>query len=234
MNTPRVLAKASATALALAALFGAAPAFATEESPRASVEAAALASGSGAGRGLGVLLGARLHSRAGAQLGFAVAGQALELAYLGGQTATGLMAGEATLLGLLPLLRASSLELDFRLATGVRYLRDLGVHDTPHTSSLRSVTELAWLAHVRLDRRHLLRAGVLIALELETTPTMALADQMQLLSVGLGRAIAPNVALMAAVEAGGSYGFDGDNGKAVLRGSLALRVAFDGDALVAF
>jgi hypothetical protein len=58
-----------------------------------------------------------------------------------------------------------------RLATGLRYLRDTGTLDTPHPSALRSVTELGCLAHVRLDERHLLRAGALIVVELQTQPS---------------------------------------------------------------
>jgi hypothetical protein len=96
------------------------------------------------------------------------------------------------------------------------------------------VTELGCLAHVRLDERHLLRAGALIVLELQTQPSVALADQMQLLTLGLGRALRRDLLLYATVEAGGTYGFDGDNGKTVLRFALGLRLPFGADVLTAF
>ncbi|MGC4088028.1 MAG: hypothetical protein QM756_09045 [Polyangiaceae bacterium] len=184
--------------------------------------------------GAGLALDARLRFGGGYQLGVGVSGQALSVAYFGGQKARGVAAGEAELIALLPWLRAGAVELDLRLGSGLRVLRDGGELDTPARRALRSVSQLGCFAHVRIDQRHLLRAGALLVVELETEPTVALADQMQLLSLGFGRALGRDLLLYANVEAGGSYGFDGDNGKAVLRGSLGLRLPLGGDVLGAF
>jgi hypothetical protein len=198
--------------------------------PRFVAGVAALASGSGGG----LLLDTRLRLRGGQQLGLAISGQASSVGYLDGYRAQGVATSEAGFIALLPFARARAVEMDVRLATGLRYLRDTGTQDTPHPSALRSVSELGCLAHVRLDERHLLRAGALIVVELQTQPSTALADQMQLITFGIARALSPDVLLYATVEGGGTFGFDGDNGKTVLRGALGLRLPFGADVLTAF
>jgi hypothetical protein len=207
------------------------PAVAAEAQPIAAMGGVS-AVGSGAGAGL--LLDGRLRLHGGAQLGLSLSGQTLRVTYFGGHKAEGVLAGEAMLLGLLPLLRVDPVELDMRLASGIRTLRDHGQLETPYRHAHRSTTELACLAHVNLGSRYLLRAGAIIGLELETHPTAELADQLQLVTLGLGRAVTPSLMLYAHVDAGGTYGFDGDNGKTVLRGAFGLRVAFGGDALTGF
>lgn len=231
MNRARVKARASTLSFLVAVLCTAAT-DAAEELPQATLAGSLRGSASGPGFGIG--LDGRLHFSGGSQLGLGVAADWLDVEYLGGLPASGVLSSEATLFGLLPFFRAAELELDLRLSTGLRYLWDRGERTTAYAHALRAVTELGCLAHVRLDRRHLLRGGVLLAFELETTPTTAVADQMQLLTLGVGRALMRNLALQVNVDAGGSYGFDGDNGKAVVRGSLTLRAAFGGDALTAF
>lgn len=200
----------------------------------AALQAVAGVAAQGSDVGAGLAVDARLRFGGGYQLGLGASSQALDVAYFGGRAAQGVIAGEAELIGLLPWLRAGRVELDLRLATGLRALRDAGALETPARGALRSVSRLGCLAHARLDARHLLRAGALLELELELEPTSALADQMQLLTVGLGRALDRELLLYATIELGGSYGFDGDNGKAVLRGALGLRFPFGGDVLGAF
>ena len=190
---------------------------------------AALGSNSGAG----LSADAGLRFAGGQQLGIALASEGLWTAHLGGQVAKGVSASEARAFTLLPLLTARNLELDLRLSSGARYLRDVGGLET-HRDALRSTTELALLAHVRLGERYLLRTGVLLGFDLELSPTTSLADQSQSLSVGLGRTLGASTLLYAHVDAGGSYGFDGDNGKAIVRGALGLRFPLGGDARTAF
>jgi hypothetical protein len=153
---------------------------------------------------------------------------------LSGYKAEGVWAGDATLIGLFPLLRATPLELDLRVGSGARYLRDVGWQGTPHESAVRWSSEVAILAHVRLGERGLFRAGAIIGADLELDPTVQLADQAAMLTVGVGHAITPRVLLYGNVDAGGTYGFDGDNGKTILRGALGLRMTFDADARTAF
>ena len=95
--------------------------------------------------------------------------------------------------------------------------------------------EIALLAHVRLDRAWMFRAGAILGFDLEVSPTVDLADQTQLLTAGVGWAPEDDVMIYVSAEGGGSYGFNGDNGKVMARGTLGVRVALDGgEALHAF
>jgi hypothetical protein len=184
--------------------------------------------------GAGLALEGRLRVASGVQVGIGVTSQALRVAHIGGYAVRGVSGNEVRLLALFPLLESQGFELDLRLATGLIYLHDVGTLESPYRHALRSSTEVACLAHVRLGDHNVLRAGVILGFDLETEPTTSLADQSQLLSVGFGRALGPSTLLYASVEGGGTYGFNGDNGKAVLRGSLGLRFALGGDARMAF
>ena len=194
----------------------------------ASVNAALLASDVGAGLGFD----ARWHLPGGQQLGLGASAAWLGTAYVGGRKVHAAFSGQAQLSALFPLLERRPLSLDLRISSGLRVLRDTAEREASDRTALRSVSELGLLAHVRLDERHLLRAGPLLTLEFELKPTFAVADQAQLLTLGVGRALTRDLLLYATVDAGGSYGFDGDNGKAMVRGALGLR--FGGDALRAF
>lgn len=220
---------ALALAYALAAtMWGAAEVHASET---AAPVFGVAALGSNAGAGLSADAGWRFAG--GQQLGIAVVGEGLGTAHLGGRVARGVSASDARAFTLLPLLTARAFELDLRLASGVRYLRDLGALES-HRDALRSTTELALLAHVDLGERYLLRTGVLLGFDLELSPTTSLADQAQSLTLGVGRVLGASTLLYASVDAGGSYGFDGDNGKAILRGALGLRFPLGGDARTPF
>lgn len=179
-------------------------------------------------------LDGRYRFGSGVQLGLVGSGRVLSKAYFGGQKVEGAAAGQADALLLVPLRIAAPLELDLRLTSGLRYAADLGDDSGAHDDAWRSVTELGCIAHVRLGARQLLRAGVILGFELELQPTQELADQTQLLTLGLGHAITPSTLLYAQVDAGGAYGFDGDNGKALIRGAFGLRFSFGGDAREGF
>jgi hypothetical protein len=184
--------------------------------------------------GAGLALEGRLRIASGVQLGLGVASQALRVAHMGGYAVRGVSRNEAQLLALFPLLEIQGFELDLRVATGLVYLHDVGALESPYRHALRSSTEVACLAHVRLGDHNVLRAGVRLGFDLETEPTTSLADQAQLLSVGFGRALTASTLLYASLDGGGTYGFNGDNAKAVLRGSLGLRFTLGGDARMAF
>jgi hypothetical protein len=182
----------------------------------------------------GLSLDARLVAPSGVQLGVLLGGQALSVGYFAGYEGEGLLAGDAALVALLPLLVSDPVELDLRWSSGARYLRDVGAVAGPHRSALRATNELSFLAHVRLQRRWLLRAGGILGVELELEPAVDVADQAQLVTIGLGHALGREVLVYGNVDAGGTYGFNGDNGKVVLRGALGLRVALGGSALTVF
>jgi hypothetical protein len=221
----------SACAAVIALVAGARPA-AADETPAIGATMGGALLGSEAGGGLA--LDARLRFRNGIQLGLALSEQALGVAYLSGAAAEGLSATDGSVVALFPLVLAAPLELDLRVSTGVRYLHDLGVLETPYRDALRSTTEIAFLAHVRLGARFLLRAGAIVGVDLQVDPGVDLADQSQLLTLGLGCSIGPNLLLYGNVDVGGTYGFDGDNGKAVTRGALGFRVPFGADPRTAF
>ena len=208
-----------------------APARAAEAETPSSWRAGAAALFDNTGGGLA--LDGRYRFGSGAQLGLMGSGRALSKAYFGGQKVEGAAAGQADALLLVPLRRAA-LELDLRLTSGLRYAADLGDDSLAPDDAWRSVTELGCIAHVRLGARQLLRAGVILGFELELQPTQELADQTQLLSLGWGHAITPSTLLYGQVDAGGAYGFDGDNGKALIRGAFGLRLSFGGDAREGF
>ena len=213
---------------ALVVVLASSPAHAREAGPRLGVAGLVETVGGG------LSLDGRYRFGSGLQLGLVGASRGLSKVYFGGRKIEGAVAGDAQALLLVPLRFSGPLELDLRLTSGVRYARDLGEQSSTHEHALRSVTELACLAHVRLGERQLLRAGAILGVELETEPTQELADQTQLLTLGFGHALAPSALLYAQVDAGGSYGFDGDNGKALLRGALGLRFTFGGDAREGF
>lgn len=184
--------------------------------------------------GGGVELDARYRWGAGPQLGLLVNGHAASHAYFGGTKAEGVASGAVKLVALVPIVTAQSIEFDVRLMTGFEYARDVVGQVTPHRDALRSVTELAWLAHVPIGTASVLRAGAILTFELETKPTRGLADQALLLSVGFGRQIAEGALLYASVDAGGTYGFDGDNGKVITRGALGARWSWGGASAAVF
>lgn len=179
--------------------------------------------GSNEGAGLG--LDARVRLPRGTQLGAILASDYLETAHVGGFVTHGAATGELRLLALVPLVVSPRVELDLRVSTGLRFIRDVGSPTTNGADAMRSSTEFALLAHVAIGERLLLRAGATFVLELEVQPTVALADQMQLLTLGLGSTFGERTLLYGTVDAGGTYGFDGDNGKVVVRGELGLRIA---------
>ncbi|WP_437326449.1 hypothetical protein [Sorangium sp. So ce381] len=180
--------------------------------------------------GGGLELDGRVRLAGGAQLGAAASFWALERAYMGGQTVTGASGASGAAVFLMPLVAHGPLELDLRLKTGFLALRDVGGDgggggDAP-ASALRHIDELSMMAHVALGEAWLLRAGATVGFELELDPTTELADLAQVLTAGAGYAVSERVLLTLDASAGGSFGFNGDNGKFMLEGSFGARFAF--------
>ncbi|WP_438034156.1 hypothetical protein [Sorangium sp. So ce204] len=190
--------------------------------------------------GGGLELDGRVRLSGGAQLGAAASFWALERAYMGGRTVTGASGASGAAVFLMPLVTHGPLELDLRLRTGFLALRDVGGGDgggstgggstggggDAPASALRHVDELSMVAHVALGEAWLLRAGATVGFELELDPTTELADLAQVLTAGAGYAVSEHVLLTLDASAGGSFGFNGDNGKFLLEGSLGARFAF--------
>ncbi|WP_437797393.1 hypothetical protein [Sorangium sp. So ce693] len=180
--------------------------------------------------GGGLELDGRVRLAGGAQLGAAASFWALERAYMGGQTVKGASGASGAAVFLMPLVTHGPLELDLRLRTGFLALRDIGGRDggggDAPASALRHIDELSMMAHVALGEAWLLRAGATVGFELELDPTTELADLAQVLTAGAGYAVSEHVLLTLDAGAGGSFGFNGDNGKFMLEGSFGARFAF--------
>lgn len=175
--------------------------------------------------GGGFAFDVRARFASGVQVGVDVAASAHEHAFMSGQRVNDVGTLGGTAIFLLPLVFAGPLEFDLRAESGLSALYGLG---DVSTSALRQVNELGMVAHVALGRRWLFRAGALLGFELEVRPTTDLADQSQLLTAGLGVAILDDLLLHTDVTGGGTYGFDGDNGKFIFEGTLGVRYPFGG------
>lgn len=166
----------------------------------------------------------------GIQLGAAFGAFANERAYLSGQPVLGVAGFSGTGIFMAPLVTHAPLTLDLRLESGAVILHDVGgpgaaLVGAPRTA-IRQTNELGLIAHVAIGDDWLFRGGALLGVDLEVGDAVELADQTQLLTVGAGYAVSDHVLVYADATAGGSYGFDGDNGKFLFEGSLGLRIPF--------
>jgi hypothetical protein len=170
----------------------------------------------------------RWRSRDGVQIGALLDVGGFDVGYLGGYAERGVLSGGLGVVFLAPLVQSGPLTLDLRGVAGAAYLGVLEAARGPSSDALRARVELSMLGHVRLDPAWLLRFGATLGFDLEVTPTLDMADQAALVTAGLGFAPAPDWMLYAQVDAGGTFGFDGDNGKVILRGTAGVRVGLDG------
>lgn len=189
--------------------------------------------------GGGVELDVRAWFPGGVQLGVAIGAYANERAYLSGQPVLGVAGFTATGLFLAPLVTHAPLTLDLRVESGVAVLDDVGgpgatLVGAPRTA-VRQTNEIALVAHALVGDRWLFRGGALLGVELEIGDDVALADQTQLLTVGAGYALGDHALLYGELTGGGSYGFDGDNGKFLFEGAIGVRFPLgNGGSRVAF
>lgn len=183
--------------------------------------------------GAGVELDVRARFENGVQLGVAVGGAALAEAYLTGQPTPGVAGVSASGIFSAPVVTHGPLSLDLRVESGAVVLHDVGAPDA--AARVRQVDELGLFAHVAVGADWLLRAGASIGVEIEIADAVELADQTQLLDVALGYALGDNALVYAELAGGGTFGFDGDNAKFLMEGSLGLRLPLgEGGARVAF
>jgi hypothetical protein len=181
--------------------------------------------------GGGIELDARMRLLCGVQLGAAFGLMGYERAYVSGQTVLGAGGLSGTAIFVAPVVTAHPVELDLRLESGVLAIDDFGQDVT----ALRQTDELGMFAHVHIGDLWLLRAGAIVGVEMEVDPTVDLADQTQLITLGVGYAISDHLLAYVDATGGGTFGFNGDNGKFVFEGSFGLRVPFGaGGARVAF
>lgn len=170
--------------------------------------------------GAGLELDARYRFASGIQLGAVVTGDYLDPGYLSGQPEPDTVATTGALVFVAPLAEAGPLTMFIRVQSGATHLNVLD----SELSALRQVNQLGAYGHLRLGERSLFRLGVELGVDFEVDPTFELADQAQVVTAGYGYALSGNVLLYADVSAGGTYGFNGDNAKAILEGSLGVRL----------
>lgn len=210
--------------ICLAALLAAAPpGVARAETTTATRPASGLTLGArtfARDSGGGVELDLRHRFHFGFELGAELHGSYLEKGYLSGQPVTPVLAAGGGLVLLLPALSSDRIDLFFRYVPGVARLDGVDRDAT----ALRQTNEIGAFGHVLLGHNSLIRTGVLLGVDLEVDPTVDLADQSQLLTLGYGHALSEHLLCYADVTAGGTFGFNGDNGKAIVEASLGFRI----------
>lgn len=189
--------------------------------------------------GGGVELDVRAWFPGGVQLGAALGAYANERAYMTGQAVLGVAGFGATGIFMAPLVTHAPITLDLRVESGASVLHDVGgrgaeLVGAPRTA-VRQTNEIGLIAHALVGDRWLFRGGALLGVDLEIGEAVELADQTQLLTVGAGYALGDHALLYGELTGGGSYGFDGDNGKFVFEGAIGLRFPLgNGGSRVAF
>ena len=172
--------------------------------------------------GGGLELDGRYRLESELELGVRLQGTYLDKGYLSGHVVSPVVTGAAGLVLLLPVTNAGSRSLFVRYVPGVTLLEGVDAE----TSAVRQTNEIGAFGHWSLGSRGLLRLGVILGVELEVDPTVAVADQSQAITLGYGHALSESLLLYADVTSGGTFGFNGDNGKAIFEASLGVRLPF--------
>ena len=177
----------------------------------------------------GASLGYRTRFRGGAQLGIEARALAAREAYVDGFAATGGYSVAGLAIGMLPMVQAGPLDLHLRASVGGRSLK---VDETtgPRERSFTLVSEVGPVVNVRVSQDLTLRTGWLAITNFQLSPRFDSEALGQVLLAGAVMPLTPDLQLHADVETGGLFGFDGDGGKYVLRGSVGARWVLGGSA----
>jgi len=217
-------------AFAILLCLSAAPALAQE--PAAAQEPSSLHGFSMAGSYSNVdsalTLGYRLRLPSGVQLGLEARHAPSREAYIDGFLGTGGSAQHGTFRALVPLASAGPLTIGFGANLG---LRSLSVRNSlPDSSSLAVTSELGLLAYLPLSSRLTLRTGWLQVTSFQTKPGFAVDALGQVMVLGVTAPVTDSLQLFADLETGGLFGYDGDGGKYLTRGTLGARLVTGGAA----
>jgi hypothetical protein len=174
--------------------------------------------------GAGVEFDGRYRFESEVELGLRLQGAYLDEGYLSGHTVSPVATGGAGLVVLFPVTSSGPLDLFARYVPGLAFLE--GVEDD--ASAVRQTNEFGAFGHVMIGTHGLLRVGAILGVDLEIDPTTDLADQSQAITLGYGHAFGESWLLYADVTSGGTFGFNGDNGKAILEGSIGVRIPVSG------
>lgn len=175
------------------------------------------------------LLGYRLGLAGGVQLGLEVRHAPSRQGYIDGFAATGGSAQYGTLRALFPLAASGPLELGLGTSLGVRRLA-ANASAGPERTSLAFTSEVGPIAHLQLSPALTLRAGWLQVTHLQTAPSTSLDAMGQVLVLGAMAPVTDSLQLYADLETGGLFGYDGDGGKYLTRGTVGARLMLGGAA----
>ncbi len=170
---------------------------------------------------LGGALTGRLRFASKMQLGLSVVGLRPRKTFIAGYETKEGVALESRVSALGELAHSGPLILALEGNLGVRHLGG-AIPTVQGSSSTRLVSELGYLAHVVWSDRVVTRLGPTIGFDYELAPTFDVASLSQLLTVGGSFFATKHIAIAFDFEAGGSYGFDGNNEKFIFRGNLGL------------
>lgn len=171
----------------------------------------------------------RFRFAGGAQLGLDGRALSVRSAYLDGYAAqrgdafTG--AGQV----LLPLVQMGPLEIHLRASLGAKALR-VDESAGPHRRSTTLLGDVGPIVNVRLAPGLGLRTGWLAITHFQLTPGFDVEALGQVLLAGAVVPLSDDVQLHADVETGGTFGFDGDGGKYLVRGTVGARWVLGGAA----
>lgn len=168
-------------------------------------------------------VGYQLRTEGGWQLGAQVRVAAPRSGFINGYPTTGGVAPSAAINALAPLTEVGPLQLSLALQLGLLGLfADTSVG--PDTRSLVLLSRLGPLASIRLADAVALRAGWNLVVNVQLSPAGDVDALGQLLVLGAVVHLNRSLSVWVDVETGGLFGYSGDGGKYVLRGTLGLRL----------
>jgi len=174
---------------------------------------------------VGAAAAARVRLPSAVQLGASLGGASLNTYYVDGYERLHGSAFEAQARAVVPLAELAPAAFTFSGTLGGRqvWLTD-DVVAVDHGT--RVFSELGLMAHIRVGSTNLVRVGPIMLFDFEVKPSFAPASLGQLIHVGHALSLGERVALNARLEAGGTYGFDGNNEKFLVRGGVELMARF--------
>ena len=125
----------------------------------------------------------------------------------------------------IPLVSDGRQHVELWTSLGARSTLASGLADEPR--SLVLTTGLGLRATATLGDRAEVYMGVGVPVALAVGPDVELEQLGQWLEFGTDVWLSPRVALTASARAGGDYGYDGDGPKAIVQGTVGIKVAFE-------
>lgn len=164
----------------------------------------------------------RLGLAGGWQLGLDAILSRKREAYISGRELDRGTALSGAALAMIPLVQRGPLSMHLRLGAGLRRLDGEGPQ-APRGTSLALTTELGPIANLAVTPGFTVRTGFVNVLNLQLDPATDVDALGQMLTFGVNKALGSSLQIHVDVETGGLFGYDGDGGKYLTRGTLGLR-----------